>query len=239
MVGWRSVRGSAWVGALVVSVACTGDPASMSSTSGATSTSTGQAVDEGTDAAVTSSGGHQATAGDTTGSSGDSSGTTAGTPSGPVQIVTITMATASEDEPLADASPVQLCLNETTCLAMDRPHRDDAGKREAGPLQAAAVAGEGVVQPPACGDDSAVRRLGGQGVAGAEGGEPIDGRAQRGGIDGIEPGLHRLGGRAARKTRCRDHARARRGRRDGSFGGTARDREHPGRAQDHSSHCRG
>ncbi len=62
------------------------------------------------------------------------SDTTSG-PAGPVESITVTLAVPSVDEDVYDAAGLQLCVSDETCFELLRPARDDAGKRENGPLQ--------------------------------------------------------------------------------------------------------
>lgn len=126
---------------LAISMACGSSEAT--SPSGSVATSSPSASSSTTRPQVTSEGGEDTAGEAATGAPTGATETTDG-PAGPVQTVTITLATASEDEAVANASPLELCLSETTCLAMARPHRDDAGKREAGPLQFDVHAHEGL-----------------------------------------------------------------------------------------------
>jgi len=115
----------------------TGTTAASDTTGASPATGVDSSVEGGADTTTGGTGGATTTGGQT-------AGQTTGEPDGPVQTVTITFATASEDEVSANAAGLQLCLNEQTCLAMPRPHRDDAGKREAGPLQFDVHAHEGL-----------------------------------------------------------------------------------------------
>jgi len=52
-----------------------------------------------------------------------------------VESITVTLAVPSTAEDVLDTADLQLCVSDETCFDLLRPARDDAGKREAGPLQ--------------------------------------------------------------------------------------------------------
>ncbi len=131
------------MGLSLLSLACGTAPASPSSdgstshSGGTVATSVGEASSS---SASTSSRPDSSTSGSSgpTGSATGTSGPTSGGLTGPIGSISVTIATPIEDladELVANETPLELCLTATDCFDLVRPHRDDAGKRESGPLQ--------------------------------------------------------------------------------------------------------
>ncbi len=128
-LGYRApmLRARAWPFVMLTMLGC-GDPGSGregGSSSGSTSTATSSGSPTGP---VDSTHGTAASTGETDPGTGDP-------PTGPIGTVTVTLSTSTEDEALTDAAPLSLCLTQTDCFSLVRPQRDDAGKRENGPIQ--------------------------------------------------------------------------------------------------------